>query len=489
MSPVPESPVGVNTKGFHPWLTPDATGSGDRGSGQTAASSSRLRDSGHSRSCRLLKSAGYTFVGKGAVLLSSAVSVPLALRYLGPELFGVWITISSTVALLVVCDLGVSNAVTNVIAEAYATDNKALASECATSALGLMTCISGCIAAFGAAAYPFISWEALFPVHGVDVLRLTRQAAAAGFMVYLIGLPSGLAPKLLGGYQEMHTAAIFLAGGSASSVLGIALVIWLRGGMLGVVLAGAGAWVIANYVCLGWLWRSHMRWLSPRARNCTRSMMKRLISGGSDLFILQAAGLIVFNSDSLVIAHYRGLTEVVPYGVTWRLVGYAAALQAVVTPALWPGYAEAFVRGDIPWMRKTLASVMKLTIGITGTASVGLMIWGRQLIRAWAGAGAVPSEPLVIAMCAWVLISAFMGNTATILLATNQTRLQTRLSVIAAILNLGLSITLVQRIGSIGVVLGTIISYLVVLVVPQTWKVCEILALPEREQLRGAERR
>jgi hypothetical protein len=42
------------------------------------------------------------------------------------------------------------------------------------------------------------------------------------------------------------------------------------------------------------------------------------------------------------------------------------------------------------------------------------------------------------------------------------------LSVVAAVVNVALSITLVRHIGSLGVIGGTILSYLAVLMIPQT---------------------
>jgi O-antigen/teichoic acid export membrane protein len=113
------------------------------------------------------------------------------------------------------------------------------------------------------------------------------------------------------------------------------------------------------------------------------------------------------------------------------------------------------------------------------------VIWGQSLIRLWAGSAAVPTETLLILMSIWILISTFMANTATVLAATNETKLQAWLSAIAAALNLGLSIWLVQRVGSSGVILGTIASYALVLIGPQTWKVMQVLrpSLPQRTHL------
>ncbi len=63
-------------------------------------------------------------------------------------------------------------------------------------------------------------------------------------------------------------------------------------------------------------------------------------------------------------------------------------------------------------------------------------------------------------------------------MATGKTKMQAWLSVIAAVLNIGASIWLVQRLGSMGVILGTIGSYVLLLIGPQTWEVIQILRSP-----------
>jgi hypothetical protein len=72
----------------------------------------------------------------------------------------------------------------------------------------------------------------------------------------------------------------------------------------------------------------------------------------------------------------------------------------------------------------------------------------------------------------------FMTVESCLLAAVNRTREQGVLSIIAAALNLALSIVLVQRFGSVGVIAGTILSYLLVLVVPQSLIVREMLIKP-----------
>jgi len=127
------------------------------------------------------------------------------------------------------------------------------------------------------------------------------------------------------------------------------------------------------------------------------------------------------------------------------------------------------------WLRKTFRNTLWITMGTAAGFAVVLAASGRWIIRVWATSAAVPTETLVLLMCVWVVISTFMNNTAIVLNAKGETRLLAWSSVLAAALNLVLSIWLVQRIGAAGVILGTIISYIAVLVVPQTLKARKVL--------------
>jgi O-antigen/teichoic acid export membrane protein len=291
---------------------------------------------------------------------------------------------------------------------------------------------------------------------------------AAALAIFLVGLPAGLAPKILGGYQELRTANLFTALGSLLNLLSIILVAHFHKGLVALVTASSAALVGANLLALLWIFFFHKPWLAPSLKHVNGVAARRMMQSGSEFFALQIAGLIAFNSDNLVVIHYLGPAEVAAYSVAWRLVGYAAIAQTLITPALWPAFSEAFSRGDLSWIRDTFRRTMILTMAIAVSASLLFALVGRWIIRIWATRAAVPTQGLLLLMCVWVLISTFMNNTATVLVAKGETRLLAGLGLAAAVLNLGLSIYWVQRIGAPGVVLGTIVSYLILLVGPQT---------------------
>lgn len=421
------------------------------------------------RTRRLMEGTVAAMLSKGVVIAVNAISIPITVRYLGAESFGVWVTISTALSMLLVLDLGVANSLTNFISEAYAKDDHEHASTYSTTALAVMVAFALILAGIAWWIWPTLHWDRLFHLASPKEAPMVSRAVAAALAIFLIGLPAGLAPKILGGYQELRSANLFIAVGSLCNLISIIVLVYLHAGLVALVTASSAALVGANLLCLVWIWCFHKPWLSPRLSHIKGRAARRMMQTGSEFFLLQIAGLVAFNSDNLVVTHYLGPAQVAPYSVAWRLVGYAAVAQALIAPALWPAFSEAFARGDLAWVRRMFRRTMWATMSIALGCSALFAFAGRWIIRVWASRAAVPTEELMLLMCIWVLISTFMNNTATVLVAKGETRLQAWCSVAAAAVNLALSIYWVQRIGAAGVILGTIVSYIVILVAPQTW--------------------
>jgi O-antigen/teichoic acid export membrane protein len=409
--------------------------------------------------------------GAAARLLSAAitlVSLPLAVRYLGAERYGVWATITTTVVWINLLDLGIANTLTNSISRAYALDDKASAARYFTNALLVTGTIGAFVGGAFAAVCSRVNWMRLFNVSANVPAAEVRGTVLVAAALMLLGLPCNLGGKLLAGYQELHRNNYAVCAGAVASVFGLVLGIVLRVSMPMLFVMSVGCLTFASLANLIFVVTWHKPWLLPRPSLLDRSTSRELLNSGSSFFLIQVAAVVVFSSDNIVVSHYLGAAEVTPYSVTWRLVGLAAVLQSLIFPALWPAYAEAYAKRDYGWIRRTFSLTMKGTVALNLCCVTVLIVFGRALIRLWAGPAAVPTFSLLLAMGVWALISGFMSVESCLLAAMNRIREQAALSIVAAVVNIALSIALVRHIGSLGVIGGTILSYLLVLVVPQS---------------------
>jgi O-antigen/teichoic acid export membrane protein len=80
----------------------------------------RQRLTNNPRFSRVLHGSFSGMLGRGLTLLINIITLPLTLRYLGRFEYGIWVTVSTSVVMFSVLDLGIANTLNNFIAEAYA---------------------------------------------------------------------------------------------------------------------------------------------------------------------------------------------------------------------------------------------------------------------------------------------------------------------------------------------------------------------------------
>ncbi len=434
---------------------------------------SRLK--GDARLRRVLQGGASALASRAVAALCSLITVPLTTHYLGAECYGIWVTISTSITMLAVLDLGIASSLTNRIAQAYAANDEAAAQRHYSSALWISVAVSLAMAGLGWLVWPHLSIPALFHVTDPALGRDTSFAVAVTFAFFLLGLPLNLSHRVLSGYQETQIVNGFVL---LSNVLGLLVIVTatrLHLGLLGLTVAYSCTLALFNLLLNGWLVLYRRPALFPWPHVAQRSAMRELFSSGSSFFLLQIAAVIVFNSDNLVITHYLGPANVLAYSVTWKLAGMATVLQTAIFPSLWPAYAEAYARGNQEWVRHTFWLTARGAMGVTAAAMLGLLLLGRTFIHWYIGPAAVPGWALLLAVCNWTLLSTMMDLQSCLLIAVDRVKLLGILSLVAAAVNLAVSMYLVQRLGPIGVVAGTAISYLLVLVVPQAWQVYQVL--------------
>ena len=205
--------------------------------------------------------------GAAARLLSAGitlVSLPLAVRYLGAERYGVWATITTTVVWINLLDLGIANTLTNSISRAYALDDKASAARYFTNAL----LITGSIAAIAGGAFAIVcshvNWMKLFNVSANVPAAEVRGTVVVAAALMLLGLPCNLGAKLLAGYQELHRNNYAVCAGAVASVIGLGVGIALRVSMPVLFVMSVGCLTFASLANLISVVTWHKPWLLPR---------------------------------------------------------------------------------------------------------------------------------------------------------------------------------------------------------------------------------
>jgi len=423
----------------------------------------------------ILKGISTAIASKGIAVATTFFAVPLTVHYLGAERYGVWVTLTSILAYLGIFDLGIGSTATNHITDALANNDFESASNRINAAYFALACISVVMGLLVAVCWPAIDWPALLGVrHPQNGATEITVAAAVAIAVSLIGFPLSVTPRVMGACQKVVLSNYWASAGSGLNLLFIIIATRSRVGLPGLVFSYTGAGLTVGLLSTIWLYRK-FDWLVPNFTHIKWQDIKALLSTGLPFFAVQLSGIILFQTDNIIIAQILGASAVTPYSITWRLFSYASLLPVMALPALWPAYADAFSRRDYAWIRKTYRYNVTIAVGSTSAFVLVLLFVARKFISIWAGPAAVPAFSLVALMACWTVISALSWSESCLLGAAGRVKGQAIYSGIGAVVNLIASVWLGRLFGLNGIIMGTLIAYLCCIVVPQTIEVINLV--------------
>src|SRR5687767_3449452 len=179
---------------------------------------------------RLTLTALASMSAKAVKVLTALVSVPLTINYLGAERYGLWMTISSLIAVLAFADLGIGNGLLNAISEADGRGDRALAARYVSSAFAMLLTVAVVLGVGIVIAYPRIAWGRVFNVVSPIAVAEAGPAAAVFLACFVVSLPAGIVQRVQLGYQEGFANSIWEAAGSVVGLVGVLLATHLRAG-------------------------------------------------------------------------------------------------------------------------------------------------------------------------------------------------------------------------------------------------------------------
>ena len=427
---------------------------------------SNARDRARERHVRVALGMGASLLAKILSVATAVISVPLTLHYLGSERYGMWMTMSSLVAIFSFADLGIGNGVLNAVAAAYGRDDRAAIRGFVSSGVFALSAVALLLIGAFALAYPFVPWFRIFNVETSQARAEAGPALGVLITCFALAIPVGVVQRVQMGLQRGFIASLWQCASSLFGLTGLLAAIHWEAGLPWLVLAFAGMPLVAalgnSILFFGQLEPD----IAPSPRAVSRAAASRVVSIGMLFFVLQIVAAITFASDNLVIAQILGAGSVTDYAVPATMFSVISMFLAMALTPLWPAYGEAIARGDHVWVRRIVISSLLTSIGLASAASTCLVLAGPRLIALWAGHAVDPPFLLLLGLGLWKVIEGGGNALAMFLNGAHVVRPQIVVGIATAACAVVLKIVFVKKIGVSGVVWATIISYLLLTALP-----------------------
>ena len=400
--------------------------------------------------------------------------IPFQVTHLGLDLFGLWSLIFAVVGLFGLLDLGFATAAMKYVAELTASGDQAARNQVLSTLLVVYTGLGLiCLVLVAILAGPASGWFALSPDQA-DPFTLALWLLGT---VVAINFPASLIKAILIGSGRMH-----LVNGIelVTTLVNAALIVILLSaglGLVGMAIATAATMLLGPAVMLPLAIRLTPG-LAVSPRLFSRSRVRELLGFSVYFFIANVAVLIILRMDPVVIKMFLPLTAVAVYAVGAKIAEYTYLLNKQFSNALMPLVSLSKGAGDAATVRRVLVDGTRFLLAIAVPFFALLLFYSEPFVIHWMGEPFAESIPVLRILLVAMLLASVQLNAANVLGMTGKHRFVAFAMGGSALLNLVLSIVLVQFFGLIGVALGTLIATFLVEFTLVVQRACRDQALP-----------
>ncbi|MCB9035917.1 MAG: oligosaccharide flippase family protein [Lewinellaceae bacterium] len=416
---------------------------------------------GHERTIKAKKNVLLAVFLKGIGILIGFAYFPISLAYLSPEKFGIFLTLSSVIDWFSQLDVGIGNGLRNKFGGAVADGNDELAQGYVSTAYFIVGSVfSGFTLIFFAASW-FMPWA-----HWLQAdASLNQEIAILAMLMFgafAIRFVSSLVYQLFYAFQQTGKVEAFSTITKVLFLVMILAITYTTEESL--ILFGAAKTFTFAFIPMfvGFYYFSgKFKKYRPRLRLASMAHVRSLFSLGFQFFLIRISMIIIHQTNNFLIAGYVNLEGVTHFQAAYKYLSIFLMLFVILTNQLWGANIEAYKRGDMEWMRKTMRGVTKIWMG-TILIAVLMVAFSPIFYHLWLQDRIHIPFMLSVAVAISVSITNWVNMFNIVINGTGKIWLQMVTWLGAAVFNIPVSIFMATYLGlgTVGIVMGTVICML-----------------------------
>jgi len=326
-----------------------------------------------------------SILSKAGTALLQLLAIPVAIRVLGREEFGLFTTVTITLTTISLFEVGVGPALAHGISRANAAGDEARRRELASTAFFMMAGIAAVVGILVAAVLVTVPLPSIFGADYAGREDMLRPALWLGLVLILLLFILNLTERLREGQLEVAKTNLWGAAGNLCAACAVALGVWFLPQVWFLVLAIHGSMVLAKLANTGTLWRSHPEFI-PNLKRFRLPVAKHLFGDGLAFgTACLVTGVVEYNLCGWMVGRAEGPAQVALYGVFISLSVMQLGFVMMLTTPTWPAVAEAMARGHREWAATAARRLQWYGVGIALCAAGGLVVLGPWVFGIWLG--------------------------------------------------------------------------------------------------------
>jgi O-antigen/teichoic acid export membrane protein len=416
------------------------------------------------------------YVALSVELVLGLVMLPFNTHHLGAAEYGLWVLAASIVAYFPIADLGYAAAMERFVAHYRARRDAQSINEIASTVVALFVGIAVILA--GVVAIIAMNLGAWFDLDPAQA-RNGRLVMLLVGVQFAAGLPFAIYGAVVNGFQRTHLNAAVGVTVSALTA-GVNVAVLLMGGDLVQLVAAMTLVRMLGYVA----YRANAYRVFPLFRvrpSLVRAGRLREVSGFSVYMMVQdAANKANYALDPVVIAAVLSTGAVAVWTVAQRLADVALQLTNQLNYVLFPivvGY-DSSQRDDR--LRDLLVQGTRFSLATTLPVAGALGLLARPVIMGWIGPQFIEAATVLEILACVVIVRVGTATASTMLQGAGYLPLLAGSNVVSAVVNVTLSVVLINLVGLRGVAIATLIPVMLRGIFVLLPTACRRVGLPVR---------
>ncbi len=395
----------------------------------------------------LSRHAGRHLLGRVGLALLGLISFPVLARLLSVEQYG-RLSLLLKLALLwtVLSKAGLQNAVLRFLPSAPDSNRKRAA---LSTIFSLAAVLAGGMALLA------------FALARAGVLPLAASGPALLSLVLGLVFVRTLQPVLSATLRAEGRTVLF----NVCELSGKALAVALSLLALTLLARDLRPYLAALLLSEGFVVLSLSMWLARRGALSLRafdaSLARQALAFGAPLIAYELASVILDSGDRLLIGRYAGLSQLGLYSAAYSLATYTE--EAVLQPvnlALFPACMGLWTASGEAAVARLLSRSLDLFFAAACGVFLLTLLTAHDLVPVLLSRKFAAAGPLVPVLVAGLLVYALHIFFNTPLMLHRRTMTLSLATIVCCLLNLGLNVLLIPRIGILGSAVATLLSYL-----------------------------
>lgn len=407
-----------------------------------------------SRTKSFIRGFASTTAQKILTKLIGLVVTPIVLTYLDKTEYGIWVIIGSVLGYMGLMDFGITGATSAIVAKNNTPQKETHINTIINNAFALQVLIGFLIVIFGL----------IFSFYFPDMFNMgdySKEDAWLVFVMAIIGYGISFPPKSLKGLiraRQMISLAVWLEFILFIIVTVLNLYLLHLGfGLLALPLGTIAVRLLAYPVYMYFAKKAYSQ-LHFDLSVIRLHHMKEIFGVSAYWFVGMIAAMVIYSTDTILIGIFMTTAMVTMYALTFRLSEVIREFIYSINFTLMPGIGQIMGNGDKKKARAVYLRSQPIILSLAAVGAVFIYIFNQAFVGFWVGNEYFAGQTLSMIFGAILFVSVVFHASSLVISADLKIKEVTATRIIEALMNIVLSIWLIQKFGIIGVAFATLIS-------------------------------